>query len=489
MLPTALLTRPIRIARTTASMPLWLAGRVASLPARWSHRLPKYVTNSCLNLHFKQVSEPGFDELGRERVTDSAWSMVYFKPDDRAEGHIYVGTNNNIVGLSKVAIGKETIEAASMPPEIRRYRPDQGELTWESVLDYADHEAAPYSTIGFRTLCVYRSPLDGKTYLYAGTAANRHPSVWRTATGDPDDWEMVFAFPFDEGSQIGSVRGMVAHEDGLLYISTTPTGDISPTCGGQIWVSDGTDFTPVVLDGFGNPYNRGITTVESFNGALYAGTYNPRTGFEVWKLRDINHYDAPPKRIIAGGAGHTFNEAVMSLRTFKDHLYIGTGIPLGFNPSTRRGPYGCSLLRLDAQDHMEVVVGRKRDKPISNFGAGFGWYMNSYCWYMKEHQGHLYIGTWDLSRTLVYLQQNRHLMHPALASIAPYLDLKYERWGSAPGGDLYRSTDGVRWEPVFVDGLGNPDNHGIRTLESTPEGMYIGTENPFSRMEIWRLES
>src|SRR5215207_3668542 len=112
-----------------------------------------------------------------------------------------------------------------MPPEIRRYRPDQGEMVWESVLDYADHEESPYTTVGFRTLCVYRPPNEDKTYLYAGTAANRHPSVWRTATGDPDDWEMVFSFPYDVGTQIGSVRGMVAHEDGLLYISTTPAGD------------------------------------------------------------------------------------------------------------------------------------------------------------------------------------------------------------------------------------------------------------------------
>src|SRR5688572_25858943 len=141
MLPTSLLKRPMRIVRVSAAISLWIAGHMASRAARWSHRLPKYATRANLDLRFTPVAEPGFDALGRERATDSAWSMVFFKPDDRDQGHIYVGTNNNIIGLSKAAIGKETIEQAAMPPEIRRYRPDQGELVWESVLDYAQHES------------------------------------------------------------------------------------------------------------------------------------------------------------------------------------------------------------------------------------------------------------------------------------------------------------------------------------------------------------
>jgi hypothetical protein len=62
-----------------------------------------------------------------------------------------------------------------------------------------------------------------------------------------------------------------------------------------------------------------------------------------------------------------------------------------------------------------------------------------------------------------------------------------QRWGSPMGGDLYRTPDGIHWEPVFLDGLGNPDNHGIRTIESTPMGLFVGTENPFSRLQVWLL--
>jgi len=77
---------------------------------------------------------------------------------------------------------------------------------------------------------------------------------------------------------------------------------------------------------------------------------------------------------------------------------------------------------------------------------------------------------------------------PRFRPLLDYLAVRPERWGSPMGGDLCRTADGVHWEPVFLDGLGNPDHHGIHTLKSTPMGLFVGTENPFTRLEVWRLE-
>ena len=50
----------------------------------------------------------------------------------------------------------------------------------------------------------------------------------------------------------------------------------------------------------------------------------------------------------------------------------------------------------------------------------------------------------------------------------------------SPGGfQLWRTADGVRWEPVTRDGFGNPYNFGARSLVSTPHGLFVGTANPF----------
>lgn len=468
---------------------------------RWPQRLPKYTSQYDAQLSFDQVAEPGFDESGRERLADSAWSMRYFQADGATTGYLYAGTDNNIIGLTLAALQRRRSERRSArdpeypgpadppvrPPQIRRYRPDLGPTEWEVVMDYANYEQPPYLNEGFRSMAVYKAMADGRTYLYAGTMAAHNPTVWRTATGDPGGWEKVFTFPDDPRSQIGSVRGMVAHDDGLLYVSTTRSGDILPGGIGEIWATDGLDFTPVITDGFGNPDNTGVSALASFDGCLYAGTYNANTGYEVWKLRCTSDPGAPPQQVISEGAGQHYNEAAMNMQAFKGQLYIGTGIPLGFNPLTRHGPRGCSVVRVGPDDRWDMVVGPRRERPLSSYQGGFGWYLNAYCWYMEEYHGELYLGTWDLSRTIAFLGQDAENVAPAFKPLLKELVARPEDWGSPMGGDLYRTADGIHWEPVFLDGLGDPDNHGIRTLESTPLGLFVGTENPFSRLQIWLL--
>jgi hypothetical protein len=168
---------------------------------------------------------------------------------------------------------------------------------------------------------------------------------------------------------------------------------------------------------------------------------------------------------------------------------VGTGIPLGFNPLTKRGPRGCDLIRVSPDDSWQVIVGPKRSQPLSDYRAGFGWYLNAYCWYAQEHEDQLYLGTWDMSRTIAFLAKDAEYLARPFKPLLNALSPRPQGWGSSMGGDLYRSPDGVHWEPVFLDGLGNPDNHGVRTLESTPMGLFIGTENPFTRLEVWLLRS
>jgi hypothetical protein len=481
-LPRLRLTWALRFALLSLILVILL---LPALATRLPPRVPRYVSEFQSDLQFEQIAEPGFDADGRARMADSAWSMAYFQPDEATTGYLYVGTDNNIIGLATALLDDADPGPYVQPPQIRRYRPDIGSQAWEVVLDYQDIEEPPYLQQGFRVMTPYRARTDQQLYLYAGTMAAHNPVIWRSTNGDPGTWEQVFSFPQDNENLIGSVRGMVAHIDGLLYVSTTGSGDILPGGLGQIWATDGSTFTSVINDGFGSANNTGIASMASFNGCLYAGTYNAITGYEIWKLRCLNHYDAPPELIIREGAGNDHMEVAMSMRVFQDHLYIGTGIPLGFNPSSRHGPKGCNVVRIDSSDSVEIVVGQHSAQPVSGYRPGFGWYLNAYCWYMKEHDGHLYLGTWDLSRTLNYLGNHPQYVTPPLRPLLSYLEIDPENWGSPIGGDLYRSVDGIYWEPVFLDGLGNHDNHGIRTLESTPMGLFIGTENPFTRLEVW----
>jgi alpha/beta superfamily hydrolase len=73
---------------------------------------------------------------------------------------------------------------------------------------------------------------------------------------------------------------------------------------------------------------------------------------------------------------------------------------------------------------------------------------------------------------------NRRRWPPAFTNIVNKLTPEFLLEHSC-GFDLYRSYDGVNWVPVTTNGMGNPYNMGLRTLVSTPHGMFIGTANPF----------
>ena len=58
-----------------------------------------------------------------------------------------------------------------------------------------------------------------------------------------------------------------------------------------------------------------------------------------------------------------------------------------------------------------------------------------------------------------------------------------------PGGfDLFVSEDGVNFEPVTVNGLGNEENYGGRVLLPTQYGLFVCTANPFGGAQVWRLD-
>jgi SAM-dependent methyltransferase len=110
-------------------------------------------------------------------------------------------------------------------------------------------------------------------------------------------------------------------------------------------------------------------------------------------------------------------------------------------------------------------------------GAGFNNPTAGYFWYMCEHDGWLYLGTYDVTSWLPYVRPE----------IWPIRIRRYvEQFGIEnilsiwAGFDLWRSRDGVRWFSVNRNGFGNPCNYGVRTMASSPFGLFIGAANPFA---------
>jgi len=436
---------------------------------------------------FVRISENGFDPVDNAQdFNDYPWSMEYFVPDGADEGYLYVGTSNNILNGVMFFLGVTDVPPTPAPAEIRRYRPDLGvrgnERAWETVLDMRDQTTGAG---GLRYMTSYRTQYDGVNYLYAATMG-RPPALWRTSTGEPGDWEVVWT-----ATSGASIRWMQPH-NGLLYFATTDdfaAGQVPP----QIWATDGEEFWVVFEDWLGGPANHGITCMASYNGWLYACTIN-YTGFEVWRLEGPGENGAAPVQVVANGGPDPRNEGAADAHVFNGKLYVGTGIVFGYNPVTGNGFKGADLIRIDENDNWETVVG---PNSVSGYESGFGHFSNAYLWKMEEHDGWLYAGTFDnavviatvieenpelLVELIKYLVTGENPLEDGLLGKQPsWADLLFDA-----GTDLYKTRDGDTWEPIFTDGLGDPNNYGIRTMKSVGDCLYLGMANPFDGLEIWR---
>jgi hypothetical protein len=430
---------------------------------------------------FERISLNGFDPQDNELdFNDYAWSMEYFHPDDNTPAYLYVGTGNDIIGqvlggILTTLIQGETVELSVGQPEIRRYREDVFPYAWETVFDYRDLDADPNSRAdGFRFLREYRNRSDGVNYLYTAMVADR-ASVWRSATGEPDSWEL-----FWQPDELGSIRYFEVHND-LMYISFDGDVPTNVDAVAKIFVTDGEQVTPVVTDGFGNPDNLGVVSLASFNDWLYAGTRNRNTGYEVWKLAGPDD-QAAPIRVVEGGGPSPMNEAANAPCVFHGKLYMGNQL----NPLTNLTHVGqaADLIRIYPDDSWETVVG---SDSISGYNSGFNHWPNAYIWSMAVHDGWFYVATYDQITPLLNIQELAVRVVKNLGNQARQADLVEQLAQS--GADLYKTQDGEVWYTVTLDGLGSVGNYGFRTMESVGDCLYLGTANPFDGLEVWRARS
>lgn len=446
---------------------------------------------------FRLISLNGFEsEDHAADRNDYAWSMAYFQPDGSDEGHIYVGTGNDMLGLmfrgmAAMFGGGDLEDVAVFPPEIRRYRGDIFGVAWEKVFDYRNVETAPnFETIGFRYLTSYRAQSDNVNYLYAATFGEE-ATIWRTATGEAGSWEKAWS-----SGGIGSVR-MMAEHNGVLYLALAndaPEGERIA----KIWATDGADFWPVVEDGFGDENNFGMASVISYNNYLYAGTMNLVDGYQIWKLEGPDEGTAP-QLIVGNGGPSPVNESAITPCIFQGKLYFGNMIY--HMTSIMNGLKGSDIIRISQDDTWESVIG---PDGIGGYGSGFNHWPNTYIWSMCVHGEWMYAGTYDqvtsLSAMLDAINgmvagfmpfKSTHADDGALAA-EDTLMLDAAAKAASPtevlfhgGADMYKTQDGVTWHPVTLDGLGDVGNYGFRTMVSADGRFYVGTANPYDGLEIW----
>jgi hypothetical protein len=423
-----------------------------------------------------------------------AWSMAWFK------GKLYVGT-----ARSELCVENATLDfyfpdrgyytTNPMPDvtcpanrydldlraEVWEYTPGthQWRLAFRSPVDLANPRAPGKRVardIGFRGMQVYDEP-GGRQALYVvGVSADEYipelavthpPRILRTADGRT--FRPIAGSPGVIDTMFGPQRPIgyraTAVYQGRLFVTASGglTGD-----GVILEVKAPWSAAPTYKQI--SPQTMAVFEVETFNGHLYAGAGDARTGYSVWRT-DAAGTPATFTPIVTAGAGRgTGVTSVVSMKKYQGRLYVGAS---GWYST----PFPASeLIRINADDSWSLVVGNARTTddgqfryPLSGLPDGFGSPFNAHFWRMEPFDNGLYLGTNDWSYTLRTVPGLGDLLSPLF------------------GFDVYGSCDGQFWWTVttnaFDDGL---FNFGARTLSSTSAGIFLGSTNHAQGTSVWR---
>ena len=181
--------------------------------------------------------------------------------------------------------------------------------------------------------------------------------------------------------------------------------------GGGIWdiiEYNGKIYVTIVTDKTDKTTN--VTNKQGF--AFYSGTKQDDDSF-VWE--QIAGDDENSKLPFGFGVSYSMS---CNMWTYDGYLYLGTyNDPMidlmsvatsgDFEDLYNDLDHSIYLYRMDAEGNFEQVGGKNDNPyfpegPIGNLGAGLGNNSNQYCWRFGEHDGELYIGTYDTS-TLTYM--------------------------------------------------------------------------------------
>ncbi len=263
------------------------------------------------------------------------------------------------------------------------------------------------------------------------------------------------------GLNKGSFRSLTTY-NGKLYVlhgSVQGNGKIIESAN----PSDGNDAWRLVSPD--DPELRGFE-MEVFNGQLYVGAMDVLNAYSVVRTDATGEPPYTFTPVVTDGAylADRPSRTVVSMHIFNDALYVGTDDP-------------AEIIRIKADDSWDLIVGTPRETPdgwkypLSGLDEGFNFALNQHIWRMQSQDGVLYVGTFDDSTSQRLCPDRNEILSPFM------------------GFDLYKSTDGIHFSAITIDGFGDPFDFGLRNFQSTPHGLFTGTANTYFGANIFRSAS
>lgn len=423
------------------------------------------------------IAENGFGDS----ANSYAWSMAWFK------GALYVGTARDALCVERATIAfylpwgsyyttrpapdvscPPAIADADLRAEIWRYSPRTQRWTRvyrSPTVPNPEAGGRPIARdIGYRGMVVLGGPGRPSTLAVAGVTADEFiPELARPSpprillTTDGTHFRPVAAGPGVTQDTLGPRRPIgyraMAVLDGQLYVTASGglTGD-----GVVLRVTDPSRPSPRFTQV--SPSRLDVFELTTFDGHLYAGTGDAQRGYGVWRADGRRTLRWTP--VVTGGAGRgPLVTSVVSMQSYRGQLYVGAS---GWGTSTF--PVS-ELIRIGTDNRWDVVVGAPRSvdgtvkTPVSGLTDGFGNPYNLHFWRMVTYEGALLLGTNDSSWSL-----------NGFPGVTDALRAQF-------GFDLYGTCDGNTWWTATRNGFGRPFDFGVRTMVSSPAGLFLGTTN------------
>lgn len=396
-----------------------------------------------------------------------------------------------------VTICRQDSPPGARGPQLWRFDPDAppDQRWYPALADELQPPLAALQSAEAGALCVFQGHADRDPALYAALNAAPHgaPALLRSEDGVRFDRVEASALAAEGVAGLGRLVAW----GGRLFA----TASAEPRAGGRapavVYVSADPatgQWARASELGFGEPTNLAISALDGAGDYVYAATFNPVSGFELWRTRAEGEPPFAWQKVIERGAGRgSLNEAVTSLCAFEDCVYVGTGILHGsYDNIYHIGPTGAELLRVHPDGDWELVIGSlrpgtgARGAPLGGLGPGFESLFNTAVSCLTVHDGWLYAGTFNWAAFLPYLDETRW-PRTFQRSVQK---LGVQRLMKGRGGfDLWRSRDGACWTAVTLNGLGNPYNCAVSLLAPTSHGLVLGTANVFGPQVAVRVAS
>jgi hypothetical protein len=227
-------------------------------------------------------------------------------------------------------------------------------------------------------------------HLYAGTLNANGCEVWRY---DGATWEWMVGYGATNtptGAGFGNTNSYSV-ESMAVYGSHLYAGTHTYSDGCEIWRYDGAAWTPVVGDsaavgnGFGNPNNDFLMSMSAYGPYLYAGTSNFTNGCEVWRYNGSSWTPVMGGGAVVGnGFGDPLNKSVESMQVYESRLCVGT-VNQAF------GNKGCEVWAYDGAAWAKVVGAGLSGSDARGFGSPNNLSASS----MGVLNSCLYVGTWN----------------------------------------------------------------------------------------------